>query len=1709
MIPYEQYGLQNISKVNSDAKTACDFSSLLVIQPPRESASDDAVVLAMGNEEQSFTFDTMRNYFNYPLVIIASLFDGAAELRIFYDPASLSESRVRAVAQHFDCTVEQLLAQEDSRSLGTVTLVGPWDIQHALDSSRLQRASMSCAHKRILDQIKTRPADPAIFSWDGNLTYSQLGIYASRLAVKLQEIGVGPEVIVPLYFPKSTWAVVAMVAVEMAGGAFVPLDPNAPISRLQGIVEDTKANMIISAPSHQEVAHSIGVDSVTLVDEKLLLELPDPIQSTLNAVRPHNASFVIFTSGSTGKPKGMIIQHDAICSSSDAYGAEVNIAPGTRVFNFSAYTFDVGILDVLVTLMRGACLCIPSDFDRLNNLAGAMNATKANWAFLTPTVVDMLPPMDLPYLKDLCLGGEAVTKKSVRRWESSSVKLHGIYGPAEASICAWNPDVGIGRATNIGRPLSSAFWVVNPANPRELVPVGCVGELLIQGPLLARGYINLGQDQDANWLENAEWLPSDGKCPKRAYRTGDMVRRNADGTFEYMGRKDTQVKLHGQRVELGEIESRLYENIPNNMSAIVDAVDGGSLLAFLWFTDSPQSQPFKLVETINQQMRGLISSLEESLAKSFPPYMVPSAYLIFEGKPDQMTSAKVDRKRLLRLAHSIEPLERARFTPGVAVNEPPTTPMEFKLRDLWATILQVDSQRIGKNNNFVQLGGDSIAAIKLVSAAQNVGLRLTVSHVFQCPRLADMAEVVNGGDVPGTYLPAKPFSLVPSLDGGKVMVEIRKHAALSDEATIQDAYPCTTLQEGLMSLAVKQPGSYIARHIYYLPDYVDSGRFRSAWERTTDICPILRTRIVILESYTIQALVKDKVVWESTDGQDLLSYLLATRNTEMGYGSPLSHFALIKDESGRNCFVWTAHHSIFDGWTIRSILDTLTRIYYQHNPPHLEPYSGFIKYVTEMNFEDIRDYWRTQLEGARPAAYPPPVRNATSGPKTDKTSRVFKTVVKFLQPQDMSITRATILRAAWALLLGKHCGDDDVCFGMTLSGRHAPVRGLDAMAGPTVATVPVRVQLRQMQAVSQFLLDVQDQASDMVAYEQFGLQNISKVSSDAQHACEFSSLLIIQPGKQLAPITNASDPSILETRDSDEALLEAAMENYFNYPLTLQCIVLDDCIEMVFVYDPTRLAEPQLEALSHQYEHLIHQLWAQDDRSLGTITAASKWDQQQALRWNEAAGVPDIIDSCAHHLIARQAELHPDAPAIFAWDATFSYKELDSAANRLSHYLIEEVKMKLDDLVHVCFEKSAWFIVAILAINKAGGAWVPLDHSHPTQRHQQVVVQTGSQLILVNAATAEKCSSLVPNAVEVGPVLDEKLRKAGYDFNTAASQTTAASVAYIIFTSGSTGVPKGITMEHGALCTSQTAIGKRLGVAQNVRMLQFSAYVFDVMIGEIFAPLFAGSCVCVPSEDTRMNNLTGFIRDADVNWVILTPQFARTLQPSDVPNLEMMLIGGEAIGQDLIDNWADKLRLFSGWGPAEACLAATLYEWRSRELPSLTIGSSVGSFCWIVDPDDHQKLAPIGSVGEIVIQGPTLLREYLADPEKTGISVVASLPDWAPWRDDLHWSRFYKTGDLGSYNPDGTIQFVSRKDTQVKIRGLRVELGDIEHHIRSLLPDVHEVVADVFKSDNSSRLVAFISFMDDRRVMEVQTNETEIIVTDLAMELKEQTRCFD
>nr|POF14188.1 nonribosomal peptide synthetase easa [Quercus suber] len=1665
MVPFEQTGLQNIAKLSPDAHDACDLATLFVIQPQiivRATSSSLFEPLESSIEPGDSSF-TLAGYFTYPLVMQCHLWDSEVLLEVTFDTSVLCIEQIERLARQYEYVVHQLLATEARGEpaclLGSVTMCGPKDIEEmkGWNISMETDEVSSCFHTLVEEQARQRPTAPAIAAWDGDFSYSELNATAERLAHHLvTQMRVTRGDLVMLCFEKSAWAYVAMLAINKAGGAWVPLDPTHPSHRHQQVIDQAGARLALASVEHADKCRKMlgSVVEVSPALDNMLAETPKSVGTPLrDLASPRDAAYVLFTSGTTGTPKGIVMEHRALCTSQVAIGRRLGLeAERVRLLQFAAYVFDLSIGEIIGPLISGACVCVPSEHERINDLAGFIRRAGVNWAFLTPSVVRLFKPEDVPGLELLLLTGEAAGHDQLATWIGRVRLLNG-WGPSEtccfSTLHEWQ--TAMESPMTVGRPVGGYCWIVAADDWERLAPVGCIGEVVIQGPTIAREYLAYPEGTAANFITGLPaWALKTDQAPySRFYRSGDLAYYNPDGTIEFVARRDTQVKIRGFRVELGEVEHHVREGLAGVQQVVVDVLEAKTRGGVPSLSAS-------------REMSALMSRLSVRL----PSYMVPTVYVPVRYMPCT-TSQKVDRRKLRSTIEHVGSEDLLIYKLSNAVKEAPTTEMEARLQTLWGLVLGLATETIGRNDSFLHLGGDSVAAIRLIGAAREAGIILRVENIFENAQLSSVALHAVKMEAHDMLPEIKPFSLLPGGQVNQMQSQIREQCGLSDGQFIKDAYPCTSLQEGLMALAVKQPGSYMAKWVYRVPVHVDMDRFRAAWERTIKLCPNLSTRIVTLGDTSLQASITNDIMWESSAGISLRTFMSTTSALKMGYGSRLCRYAIVQDTAGERYFVLIIHHAVFDGWSLELVLRALKRIYNRGDVPAAPLYANFIHYTMSIDHQAACDYWTNQLNGARRATFPPTVSLKESATVT----RVMKTTIPIQRKTNSSITTASILRVAWAIVLARYCESDDICFLTTVSGRHAPVSGVEAMLGPTVATVPVHLRFARQQTVAALLRQAQAQAAEMSTFEQFGLRNISSLGPQAKELCDASSLMIIQPMQSMECSQDMGE-DVLAAPGVETYTVEEALDGYFTYSLVIQIETFNEHVGLNLTYHANVLSEAQLQILSRHFAHVVQQILTKDDQPLGTLSLAGEWDLRQAVDWNGKEAAP--VQACIHDLIAQQAIRSASREAVLSSEGSLSYRDLECMSTHLAAYL-SQIGVGLEMMVPICFEKSMWAIIAMLGVMKAGGAFVPMDPSHPGRRHQAIVKEVDARIMLVSRSTASICRGLVEHTVELSETLMAQLQDSIVPVEPPPLQSSPRNAAFVIFTSGSTGLPKSIVIEHSALCTSVASQGKVFGIDQEARVLQFSSYVFDVSIAEIFTTLVFGGAVCVPAESQRLQNIAEFITSTRVNVAMLTPSFANTFTPTEVPTLRTLVLGGEAPTQAVLNTWHGKVKLINGYGPAETCIYALTYEYRSIDDSPAILGKTTYGSCWIVDPDDYERLAPIGCVGELLIRGHGLARGYAKNGEETNKSFINSVK-WLSNPTPNHVQRYYKTGDLVRYRSDGMVEFIGRRDTQVKLRGQRIELGAIESNIQQALAVIEHVAVDVVHRESRETLVAFITF---------------------------------
>ncbi|POR35063.1 Nonribosomal peptide synthetase [Tolypocladium paradoxum] len=1668
MIPHEQMGLQNIRTISSDAAVACDFHCHLVIQPSDED-SQTALLKEVPTDD-----DVYSQFASSPLDLVCTVSADKQSIELVsnFVASSFSRTQATAMSHQLEHVIQQII-NSPTMPVQDIEVVGPHDMSLlARYNTTVPPKLDRLLHYLVFEQCHLQPAKEAICSWDGSLTYGQVYEACSRLARHFTAVGVGAHPVTAICMEKSRWTVVAILSVLKAGSACALMDPSHPPGRLREVLKQTGAAFVLASVQTESIVDAISSDLNVITVSPALLDTPPPSPSqTPPDTSPSDSAFILFTSGSTGKPKGIVLEHGCIATGLRDLRGPLNLNQSARVLHFASYAFDASLLEILGSLTSGGCLCIPSDIDRTSDLDGFIERHRVNWAFMIPSTCHLLSPLQVSSMKTLILGGEAVQPADVNRWASNKdLTLLNGYGPAECTfICASGPISPTDWIPGIVGPfVSGVGWVTNPLDPSRLSAWGAIGELLVEGPILAREYIGDPEKTAPSFIGSPPWLSQfRGHDEGRLYRTGDLVQYTGDGHIRYIGRKDREAKLNGQRMEPEGVECHLKPSFPADATIIVEAVVPTSstgrprLFAFVHLgsrghngTTGTEKAP--VFSTSDEAFISLCRAAKARLLGLVPHYMIPGAFILLNHVPET-SSGKINRRLLSQAAGSLGGEELDRLSNLSTQRQLPSNDKERKLVDLWAELLSLEAENISTDDNFFHTGGDSILAMRLVAAARQKGLQLTVSSIFSHPRLSSMASVATTKDCNGHIVAdVPPFALLREDSKASVLRAAEQQCSV-ERAQVEDVYPCTPLQEGLVSHSMRTPGAYHAHFRFKLRSNLDISLFRNAWNSVIRANTILRTRIVQGASL-YQMVLSGDVPWTVVDVDSVDDIVSSVPKREMKLGQPLLQLVISQPTHATPTeFLLIIHHALYDGWSLRTILDQVHQAYISGEPPSPQPFNRFIDHAVQSDAKLARDYWLTQLAGASATPFPP-LPSADYKPYADSTIKQAVKLKSF-----PGVTNATVLQLAWVLMLSQYSDSSDVIFGLVLSGRNANMDGIEGVTGPTITTVPMRFRLSRSNSVGSELHRLQEQTAAMSSFEQFGLQNIRRLGREAEAACQFQNLLLVQPAK-----TGSEGELWTEIDD------KVNVASFTTYALEATCEVSDDDTAVVaFDFDKIVLAPRQAQRMLSQFDHVLQQIQHNSSQTISHLHLLSPSGRQEILKWN--ATLPKAIDRCVHDGIVQQCLQSPNSQAVCAWDGDFTYKDLNYLSSGLAARL-QALGVGPEVCVPILAEKTRWVAIAIMGVVRAGGAIVLLDPSIPFQRMQTICEGINARIVVSSDACTSIAARLAPTVVAAGDGhLDQYQNGCPAELK---NDVTPRNALYIIFTSGSTGKPKGIVTEHSAFYTSFNAQHQGFYMDNDTRGLQFASHMFDVCISDYIWTFLAGGCICVASKAGLRDDLPGVIRELRVNRLDLTPSVARVLRPEEVPTVDTLLFGGEPVSRHDIQTWAGKVRLVNGYGPAECSMSCTLTDVNSESDPS-NIGFALGATSWIVDKDDHNVLLPIGAVGELVLEGHTLARGYLGDPEKTAAAFLESSPPWL--RELRPTSRLYKTGDLVQYHTDGSLRYIARKDTQVKIRGQRVELGEIEQQVHQASPSIRDVVADVVRPGHRKSAQLLAVFMSSQK----------------------------
>lgn len=841
--------------------------------------------------------------------------DDKLELALCCYSLRLSAAYLESLTDTFSSILDTLLSSPD-QMLTDLNYVGDRQLQRitAWNGTSIERVDR-CIHDLIYEQVLERPQHEAIRAWDGSLTYRALWTYVERLARVLMELGLGPEDVVPLCFEKSLWSTVAMLSVMEVGAAFCPLDATQPKARVQALSTRLGARVLLCSPSYSQALESVA-GLVMSVDAKTFNNAFDGTAVKMTRAAPDNIAYVLWTSGSTGEPKGVVIEHRAFCSAALTHAPIFRMTPESRVLTYASYVFDASLVENLTSLIVGATTCIPSEHARLNDLPAAINNMNADWAALTPSVASLLDPSLVPSLKSLLLMGEAMSQEHITKW--SSIQLCNGYGPAECSVAAVaNPNVHKTKEpTLIGQSLGVHLWLVDPEDHNRLLPPGCVAELIIEGPTLARGYLNEPQKTHDAFIENPTWTLSSHsqQSTRRMYKTGDLVRYHTPtGMLYFVGRKDTQVKLHGQRVELGEIEHHLEGESVIRQSMVLVPKEGFckqrlvaviSLRGMLTANTLANAEDIRLVDRAGQERaEPIIQAACGRLSSRLPPFMLPSIWLVVEGIP-LLRSGKLDRKAVL---HRVQELDEEVYTQWVQKGdcvEQPATPLEAQLRSICGHILNIQPSNISLKKSFLDLSGDSISAMMVQSQCKKNDIHLSVQQILRAKSLSHLATSAQtiGRKIKHEERIEEEFDLSPIQSLYFALPRGTGHFNQSVFLRLTRMIEPATLKEAVRALVNRHS---MLRARFRLSVFDDEWKQRI----TTDVAG----------SYSYLSK-------HCRTEEDVLPYISKTQTSIDPVNGPLLGVNLFHIESGYQLLFMTAHHLVVDLVSWRVLLQDIEEL---------------------------------------------------------------------------------------------------------------------------------------------------------------------------------------------------------------------------------------------------------------------------------------------------------------------------------------------------------------------------------------------------------------------------------------------------------------------------------------------------------------------------------------------------------------------------------------------------------------------------------------------------------------------------------------------------------------------------------------------------------------------------------------------------------------
>ncbi|MFW9085727.1 non-ribosomal peptide synthetase [Pseudomonas sp. P2758] len=1584
---------------------------------------------------------------NYPLTLGIELGAGLS-LEFSYDAARFSAAQVAQLSANLQHLLAQMVATPNSH-LGALQLLDDAGRAAVLAVSQppaLHLRSDALVHQRFAAQAAATPQALALQVGEQQLSYAELNAQANRLAHRLLELGVAPGQRVGLAMRRGPQLIVGLLAVLKSGAAYVPLDPKYPAERLAYMIEDSRLNLLLCETGLlQDLALPDALTRLSIGD--LQRELAgyadsDPQSTALAA----DLAYVIYTSGSTGQPKGVAIDHGALrefCQTAAEYS---RLTAEDRVLQFATFSFDGFVEQCYPPLCVGAALIMrgdePWDVGQLAAEIVAHDVTLADlpaayWYLLARECANG-SVAGLGNLRQVHVGGEAMSVEGLRLWHAAGlghVRLLNTYGPTEATVVSSVHECTLDDANDtFGIPIGQAtpgraLYVLDAAG--QLLPAGGVGELCIgAAACLAQSYF------DRPGLTAERFLPDpfSSEPGARLYRSGDLARYNEAGALEYVGRIDHQVKIRGFRIEMGEIEACLQALEQVREAAVIaqDGPGGAQLVAYVVASDA------SLFAADLTAQGAWLEQRKIALRQALPEYMVPAHLVLLAALPLN-NNGKLDRRAL----------------PAVDMSQSqyafvaPTTLLQQQLAAIWEAVLQVAP--IGLADQFFERGGHSLLATQVISRVRHeLKLDVPLRVLFEQPSLGGFAqacaELSASHSLPMLALErGQPLALSFAQERQWFLWQLEPDSAAYHVPTalhLRGALHVEALDQALQAL--------VARHESLRTVFVEEPAQTLQVIRPAQRLLIERDRFA---AHASQAQLKARVEAEIQRPFDLLN-------------GPLLRVLLLELSSEHHVLVITAHHIISDGWSMQIMVDELVRLYGGFSqghevqlPPLALQYADYAVWQRQwMNDgESARQlaYWRERLGGEQPVLelpfdFPRPAQQSFRGARFD-----FELPADLAQQlnalaQREGVTLFMLLLASFQTLLQRYSGQRDIRVGVPVANRNR--LETEGLIGFFVNTQVLRAEVDPEYGFDRLLQQVRQSVLDAQAYQDLPFEQLVDAVQPQRSLSHSPLFQVLFNHQNLQRVPTGLAGLQIEGIAWDSAAAQ--------FDLTLDTAEVPDGLAASLTYATDLFKPATIEQLARHWLNVLRAVSLQASQAIGDLPLLDHAEQQLIMAdWNSLE-LTQPTEQTIHALVEAQVAATPQALAMIFGEQSLSYQQLNNRANRLALQL-RELGVGAEVRVGVALPRSVEMIVALLAVLKAGGTYVPLDPSYPAERLGYMLEDSHAALLLVGvdgqlaglATPGLRVLVVAPEADDLPPVAD------------LPALSVADNLAYVIYTSGSTGKPKGVAITHrNAAALIQWAHG--VYSQQDLQgVLASTSICFDLSVWELFVTLAGGGFFVLAQNALELPDLPARDRVTLINTV--PSAIAALHQAGQIPpGVRIINLAGEPLKQVLVDALYGQPSLqhvYDLYGPSEDTTYSTYV--RREAGGQASIGRPLaGTDSFVLDA--RLQPVPLGVVGELYLAGAGIARGYLLRPD---LSAERFVPN--PF--STSGERLYRTGDLVRYQVDGQIEYLGRVDHQIKVRGFRIELGEIEKRLLAHA-DVQEAVVVARDSGHGTQLVGYV-----------------------------------